>query len=75
MAFSKRIPIALALCGVAALAAVSPVGGEGTALPPEAAAEPVRGMTVSCPTNGREWGTEEMVATMRELKEMGVEWI
>lgn len=36
---------------------------------------PVQGMTISCPTYGWEWGTDEMVATMAELKELGVTWI
>jgi len=35
----------------------------------------VRGMTVSCQTWGWEWGTDEMVETMRELKGLGVNWI
>lgn len=35
----------------------------------------VQGMTVSCPTWGWEWGTDAMVATMAELKSLGVNWI
>ncbi len=35
----------------------------------------VRGMTISCATWGWEWGTDEMVATMAELADMGVNWI
>lgn len=35
----------------------------------------IEGMTVSCPTWGWEWGTDAMVDTMKELKELGVEWI
>ncbi len=37
--------------------------------------EPVRGMTISCQTWGWEWGTDEMVESMRELKKLGVNWI
>jgi hypothetical protein len=37
--------------------------------------EPVRGMTISCQTWGWEWGTDEMVESMRELKALGVNWI
>jgi hypothetical protein len=37
--------------------------------------EPVRGMTISCQTWGWEWGTDEMVESMRELKTLGVNWI
>ena len=35
----------------------------------------IRGMTVSCQTWGWEWGTDEMVETMQELKAIGVNWI
>lgn len=35
----------------------------------------VQGMTISCHTWGWEWGTDDMVASMRELHEMGVTWI
>ncbi len=42
---------------------------------PVADARIVRGMTVSCPTWGWEWGTDAMVETMAELKELGVNWI
>ena len=35
----------------------------------------VRGMTISCQTWGWEWGTDEMVESMRELKALGVNWI
>ncbi len=37
--------------------------------------EPVQGMTISCQTWGWEWGTDEMVESMRELKALGVNWI
>ncbi|NNE09358.1 MAG: hypothetical protein HKN20_12425 [Gemmatimonadetes bacterium] len=44
--------------------------------PSRASAEPVaRGMTVSCQTWGWEWGTDDMVATMADLKAMGCNWI
>ncbi|MEM7229049.1 MAG: hypothetical protein AAF432_09570 [Planctomycetota bacterium] len=35
----------------------------------------VQGMTISCPGSGQIWGSDEMVATMAELKAMGVNWI
>ncbi len=38
-------------------------------------AHKVRGMTVSCPTDGSEWGSDAMVDTMRALKVIGVEWV
>jgi hypothetical protein len=37
--------------------------------------EPIEGMTVSCQTWGWEWGADEMVETMKDLRSMGVEWI
>ena len=35
----------------------------------------VRGMTVSCPTYGPEWGSDAMVQTMKDLKTLGVSWV
>ncbi|MEN0067294.1 MAG: hypothetical protein AAGA48_34505 [Myxococcota bacterium] len=35
----------------------------------------VRGMTVSCPTWGGEWGSDAMVQTLDELKSEGVNWV
>ncbi len=32
-------------------------------------------MIVSCQTWGREWGSQEMVKAMVELKELGVNWL
>lgn len=42
---------------------------------PPTSAHKVRGMTVSCPTDGVEWGTDAMVDSLRELKALGVEWV
>ncbi len=58
------------------LAAAWPATG-GSVPPPAGAAgsEPIRGMTVSCQTWGWEWGTDEMVESMRELRGLGVNWI
>lgn len=35
----------------------------------------VRGMTVSCPTWGGEWGSDAMVATLDELRSDGMNWV
>lgn len=35
----------------------------------------VRGMTVSCPTWGGEWGTDAMATTLDVLKDLGVQWV
>lgn len=54
--------------------------GDDASVPPRTEPEPaprlpVHGMTVSCPTNGWEWGTDEMVETMEDLATIGVNWI
>lgn len=36
---------------------------------------PIRGMTVSCPWWGEVWGTHHMEVALRELSELGVEWV
>lgn len=36
---------------------------------------PWEGMTISCPMDGREWGTDAMVTTLEKLKALGVEWV
>jgi len=35
----------------------------------------IRGMTISCHRSGRAWASDAMVDTMRELKNMGINWI
>jgi hypothetical protein len=35
----------------------------------------IRGMTISCPGAGRIWGSDAMVASMAQLRDMGVNWI
>lgn len=40
-----------------------------------ALAADVRGMTVSCPTWGWEWGSDAMVSTLDVLQEHGVNWV
>ncbi|MEM6454452.1 MAG: hypothetical protein AAF772_05100 [Acidobacteriota bacterium] len=35
----------------------------------------LRGMTVSCPRDGRIWGTSAMVRTLETLKPLGVDWV
>lgn len=46
-----------------------------TGTSPASRSEPVKGMIISCQTWGWEWGTDEMVEAMKELKELGVNWI
>lgn len=55
----------LSLLTLPAAAAPSPV---------DDAAE-VRGMTLSCPTSGWEWATDDAVRSMEDLKALGVNWI
>lgn len=43
---------------------------------PAAPAQPeVRGVTISCQTWGREWGSDDMVEALRELAALGVNWV
>lgn len=42
---------------------------------PAAGAEHVRGMTVSCPTWGIEWGTDAFAADLDRLAALGVNWV
>ncbi len=36
---------------------------------------PIRGIVISCQTWGREWGTDEMVEAMAEIKALGGNWV
>jgi len=53
----------------------APLGAVVTAPLRLPAGGPVKGMTVSCPTWGWEWGSDAMVETMRELAALGVNWV
>jgi hypothetical protein len=46
-----------------------------TRLPAQPPPEIVRGITISTHTDGREWGTESMSATLRELRDLGANWV
>jgi len=52
-----------------------PLLGLAPAATAAAAGEPVRGMTVSCPTWGWEWGSDAMVEAIADLHGLGVNWI
>jgi len=39
------------------------------------AAHEVRGVTVSCPTSGWEWGSDAMVDTLSQLDQLGANWV
>ncbi|MEZ5066211.1 MAG: hypothetical protein R3B81_15905 [bacterium] len=48
------------------------------AAPPDPSAPtrpPVRGVTVSTPWAGQDWGSDEMVETLRTLRDLGVNWV
>ncbi|WP_221031160.1 glycoside hydrolase family 113 [Actomonas aquatica] len=49
------------------------------AQPPESAPpnpdDTIRGVVISCQTWGREWGTDEMVEAMQEIKALGGNWV
>jgi hypothetical protein len=43
--------------------------------PQETAAESVRGITVSTPGMGRDWGSDAMVETLRDIQSVGGNWV
>ncbi|NCG21963.1 MAG: hypothetical protein GWP91_23345 [Rhodobacterales bacterium] len=45
------------------------------AMAPIAGSQEIRGVTVSCPTSGWEWGSDDMVRTLDELEQLGVTWV
>jgi len=70
----RHLPLVTLLAPAAVFFAVAiGIGADSPAGVP--GSSPVRGMTISCQTWGWEWGTDEMVDAMRELKSMGVNWI
>jgi hypothetical protein len=40
-----------------------------------AAADPIRGVTISCPRSGQIWGTDATVRSMARLKKLGATWV
>ena len=44
-------------------------------LPRAASPDPVRGITISTHTDGREWGTEAMEPTIRSIRDIGANWV
>lgn len=65
--FRSQVAVVLAFLGSAGL----PAGG-GT---PDDPYSIVQGMIVSCYGWGAAWGTDDMVRTLGELKELGVNWV
>lgn len=63
------------LASLAALPLAFPRRAHAASVDPNGGHEAVRGVTVSCPTWGWEWGSDEMVATLDVLSGLGVEWI
>ena len=43
--------------------------------PTQDSEEPIRGIVISCQTFGREWGSDEMVEALQEVKALGANWI
>ena len=60
------------LCLLPLVAGPPPADTQSPTAPPQT---DIRGMTISCQGWGGEWGTDEMVEAMRELKALGVNWI
>ncbi len=72
MYFNRFHLCCLALCLVAL---ASGVKAETAASSPEETSPFLRGMTVSCPGYGRIWGSRAMTESLRDLRELGVEWV
>ncbi len=53
-----------------AVLAAAPLAAEAPERP-----EFMRGMVVSCPRYGEVWGSPEMTSSLRELADLGVEWV
>ena len=66
---------ALARLGALLLAAAPGAAGTTTAATVPDPYATVRGITVSCPGAGREWGSDDMVRTLGILRELGVNWV
>lgn len=62
---------ALSALVLAGLLTVLPAQDESVSQAPE----PVRGITVSTPGSGRDWGSDEMVETLRDIKRLGGNWV
>lgn len=57
----------------AVVAGLCLAGGSGSVAPRDSTPPTFRGMTVSCPTWGWEWGSDAMVESMAHLKTLGVD--
>jgi hypothetical protein len=60
------------------ICAAAPLTCGGAAPEPAAGVDPyavVRGMTVSCRGAGQIWGSDAMVQTMRDLRDLGCNWV
>lgn len=68
-------PSLLAFLATAALLALRLAVAAPSAAAAASRPEPIRGIVISCQTWGREWGTDEMVAALREVKALGANWV
>jgi len=64
-----RASLSLFLTCFGFLAAAEPIR------PDQDPGEPIKGIIISCHGFGREWGSDEMVETMREVKALGANWV
>ena len=69
----RILPLRAAALLVAALPIAPAAASVGAA--PTRRPEFMRGMIVSCPRYGEVWGSPEMVASLREIAALGVEWV
>ncbi len=66
--------VSILLFALAGPPATAPSSPAGVSVPDPSPAA-IHGMTISCQGWGWEWGTDEMVEAMRQLKELGINWI
>lgn len=66
--FDHRLALVLMLCAACLVPAGAADGRSGEG-------QPIRGITISTHTDGREWAQDRMVPTIEEIKQLGANWI
>ena len=75
MSNRRMLMLWLVTLAIACGAALGMVSRDEDPAPARLSFGPIRGMTVSCHGIGQSWGSDAMVETMRELRDLGVTWI
>jgi hypothetical protein len=73
---SRTAVLVLTVAAAAAIVALDLAAHEPPRPSAATAAQPfLKGMTITCPRFGQIWGTEHMAQAIREVRDLGVEWI